>query len=130
MQLAYAEYIGDMVWPGRRCDSIRVLAAPNRSVRSRDAVCCADLRVSNVMELNTKDKTHADSTMEASLSQNDLAGREAALSFSGEEMTKAAKKRYPSCWLLRALLASIASHLASETAGPLGCRSHLKLHAK
>ncbi len=93
-------------------------------------MCCADLRVSNVMELNTKDKTHADSTMEASLSQNDLAGREAALSFSGEEMTKAAKKRYPSCWLLRALLASIASHLASETAGPLGCRSRLKLHAK
>ncbi|CAL5228931.1 g12160 [Coccomyxa viridis] len=53
----------------------------------------SDLRISNVMELNTKDKTHADSTMEASLSQNDLAGREAALSFSGEEMTKAAKKR-------------------------------------
>ena len=77
--------------------------------------CCVlrtDLRISNVMELNTKDKTHADSTMEASLSQNDLAGREAALSFSGEEMTKAAKKRYPFCWLLWAFIPSIASHLA------------------
>ena len=58
------------------------------------SVCCTDLRVSNIMELKNKDKTHADSTVEASLSQNDLAGREAALSFSGEEMTKAAAKRY------------------------------------
>ncbi len=90
--------------------------------------CCADLRISNVMELNTKDKTHADSTMEASLSQNDLAGREAALSFSGEEMTKAAKKRYHSCWLLRALLPSIVSHLT--VAWPPGGRVLLKSHAK
>lgn len=63
-------------------------------------LCCTDLRVSNVMELNTKDKTHADSTVEASLSQDDVAGREAALSFSGEEMTKAAAKRCHSWSLL------------------------------
>ena len=57
------------------------------------ALCRTDLRASNVMELKNKDKSHADSTIEASLSQRDVAGREAALSFSGEDMTKAAAKR-------------------------------------
>jgi len=58
-------------------------------------LCCAsaDLRASNVMELNKKDGTHADSTLEESLT-SDANGREAALSFSGEDMTKAAAKRY------------------------------------
>ena len=96
----------------------------NKVCRSRSAVRCADLRVSNVMELNTKEG-HADSTNEASLSGNDLAGREAALSFSREDMTKAAKKRYPFCWLLRPLLPSIASHLAAEAARLLA-GSHMR----
>ena len=58
-------------------------------------LCCAsaDLRASNVMELNKKDGSHADSTLEENLSR-DAAGREAALSFNGEDMTKAAAKRY------------------------------------
>jgi hypothetical protein len=61
------------------------------------------------MELNIKANTHADSTIEEALSNDDMAGREAALSFSGEDMTKAAAKRQalqalshivcvPSCW--------------------------------
>ena len=46
------------------------------------------------MELKTKKNLAADSTNEAALSGNDVAGREAALSFSGEDMTKAAAKRH------------------------------------
>ena len=47
------------------------------------------------MELKDKKKgLAADSTNEAALSGNDVAGREAALSFSGEDMTKAAAKRH------------------------------------
>ena len=87
-------------------------------------VYCTDLRVSNIMELNTKDKTHADSTVEASLSQNDLAGRQAALSFSGEEMTKAAAKRYLSVRFSRGLLSCITSDLAEEAPWSPGGRSH------
>ena len=45
------------------------------------------------MELKNKGNTHADSTIEETLSNDDMAGREAALSFSGEDMTKAAAKR-------------------------------------
>lgn len=45
------------------------------------------------MELKTKGNLHADSTIEETLSNDDMAGREAALSFSGEDMTKAAAKR-------------------------------------
>ena len=47
------------------------------------------------MELKDKKKgLAADSTNETALSGNDVAGREAALSFSGEDMTKAAAKRH------------------------------------
>ena len=47
------------------------------------------------MELKDKKSgSAADSTNEAALSGNDVAGREAALSFSGEDMTKAAAKRH------------------------------------
>ncbi len=58
------------------------------------AFCAADLRASNVMELKNKKSLAADSTNETALSGNDVAGREAALSFSGEDMTKAAAKRH------------------------------------
>ena len=46
------------------------------------------------MELKNKKSLAADSTNETALSGNDVAGREAALSFSGEDMTKAAAKRH------------------------------------
>ena len=47
-----------------------------------------------MMELKNKKSLAADSTNETALSGNDVAGREAALSFSGEDMTKAAAKRH------------------------------------
>ena len=46
------------------------------------------------MELKNKQNLAADSTNEAALSGNDVAGREAALSFNGEDMTKAAARRH------------------------------------
>ena len=66
---------------------------PSGSCYSSPCDFFADLRASNVMELKNKGNMHADSTIEEALSNDDMAGREAALSFSGEDMTKAAAKR-------------------------------------
>ena len=66
---------------------------PSGSCYSSPCDFFADLRASNVMELKNKGNMHADSTIEEALSNDDMAGREAALSFSGEDMTEAAAKR-------------------------------------
>lgn len=59
------------------------------------------------MELKNKSNQAADSTLEENLSSDDVAGREAALSFSGEDMTKAAAKRQ-ACTLFQLLARAAA----------------------
>lgn len=66
------------------------------------------------MELKTKGNTHADSTIEETLSNDDMAGREAALSFSGEDMTKAAAKRQAQ----QASILSAFLHVGGSTVRP------------